>query len=160
MKKHLYQEVYIVGVDSTVSAHGEITVCPTFECLLTYLKTKNISVNSDLRVLHGTLTSAKSIPKDLKGRQPFIILLDPDDGNLGILLDSDTDDAYDELAAEVEATLDNPEVATFFFEIGDVFILYGYELSLTFAVDEDDLDEDIIADCLTISKAAKELANE
>lgn len=160
MKKHLYQEVYIVGVDSTVSAHGELTVCPSFEDLLTYLKTKNISVNSDLRVLHGVLTSAQSIPKDLKGRQPFIMLVDPDDESQGILLDSDTDDAYEELADEVENTLRNPEAATFFFEIENVFILYGYELSLTLAVDEDDLDEDIITDCLKISKSAKELAND
>lgn len=156
--KYLYSEVYVVGVDSTVSAHGELTVCESFESLITYLKTKNVSVNSDLRVLHGVLTSAQSIPKDLKGRQPFLMLVDPYDENHGILLDSDTDDNCDELAIEIESVLENAEVATFFFEIDCVYILYGYELSLILAVDEDDLDEEIISDCLEISKAAKELA--
>jgi len=158
MEKYLYKEVYVVGVDSTVSAHGELTVCDSFEKLLTYLKTKNVSVNSDLRVLHGVLTSAKSIPKELKGRQPFIMLKDPEADGYGILLDSDTDDDCEELGAEIESVLQNPEVATFFFEIEHVYILYGYEISLTLAVDEDDLDEEIISDCLQISEAAKELA--
>ena len=56
--------------------------------------------------------------------------------------------------------LGREEVASFFFEIDDVYILYGYELSLTLAVDEDDVDEEIISDCLEIGEAARQLSTE
>jgi hypothetical protein len=157
MEKYLYDEVYVVGADSIVSSGGELTVCGSFESLLDYLKTKNVSVNSDLRVLHGVLTSAKSIPANFKNRQPFILLQDPESTDHGLLLDPDTDDNCKELALEIEKMLESEEVASFFFEIDHVYILYGYELSLTLSVDEDDLDEEIITDCLEIAQAAREL---
>ena len=157
MDKYLYEEVYVVGADSIVSSGGELTVHGSFESLLEYLKTKNVSVNSDLRVLHGTLTSAKSIPGDLKNRQPFILLKDPDKENHGVLLDPDTENNCNDLALEIARILMHEEIASFFFEIDHVYILYGYELSLALSVDEDDIDEEIIADCLEIAKDAKDL---
>jgi hypothetical protein len=160
MDKFLYDEIFLVGTDSTVTTTGELTVCESFEELLVYLRTKNISVNSDLRILHGVLTSAKTIPKDLMGRQPFIILKDPDSKDHGILLDSSADDNYTELATEIEEALESEEVASFFFEIDDVYVLYGYELSLALAVDEDDIDEAIISDCLEIGESARKLSIE
>lgn len=160
MEQHLYKEVYVVGADHIISSGGDLVVCPSFEDLLIYLKTKSVSVNSDLRVLHGVLTSAKTIPKDLKSRQPFILLQDPQTADHGILLESTADDDCSELAAEIEGVLTSEEAASFFFEIEDVYILYGYELSLALSVDEDDLDEDIIADCLEIADAASNLNTE
>lgn len=157
MKKYLYNEVFIVGADSAVSESGDVIACATFEDLLTYLRTKSVNINSDLRVLHGVLTSAQSIPNDLKGRQPFIILKDPRPGDHGILLDSDTDDDCGELAEEIERILGEEEIASFFFEIDHVYILYGYELNLTLSVDEDDLVEEIVADCVEIADAARKL---
>jgi len=159
MDEHLYKEVYIVGTDSAVSAGGELTVCSSFETLLSHLKTKNISINSDLRVLHGVLTSARSIPKDFKNRQPFLLLKDPDTADHGVLLDADADDC-DELAACIEHTLGSEEIASFFFEIEHVYILYGYELSLAMSIDEDDLDEDTITSCIEVAEAAKKLNTE
>lgn len=160
MEEYLYKEVYVVGVDHNLSAGGELIVCGSFEDLLNYLKTKSVSINSDLRVLHGVLTSAQTIPNDLRSRQPFILLQDPRSSEHGILLDSDTDNDCNELASEIERILEGEEVASFFFEIDDVYILYGYELSLALSVDEDDLDEDIIEDCLKISEAAENLKDE
>ena len=157
MEKYLYKEVYIVGPDSLVSDSGELTVCEFFEDLLNHLKTKNVSINSDLRVLHGILTSAKSIPKDLKSRQPFILLEDLSSSGQGLLLDPDTDNECEELAQEIERVLTSEGIASFFFQIDQVYILYGYELSLTLSIDESDIDEDIIKDCLSIGIAARKL---
>lgn len=102
MDKHLYDEVYVVGADSAVSAGGELTVCGSFESLLEYLKTKSVSINADLRVIHGVLTSARSIPSDFKNRQAFILLKDPESSDHGILLDSDAENSCSELASEIE----------------------------------------------------------
>jgi hypothetical protein len=159
MDEYLYKEVYVVGTDNMVSASGELVVCSSFEKLLDHLKTKNISINSDLRVIHGVLTSARSIPKDFKNKQPFIMLKDPDKENYGVLLDADGD-SCDELGEEIEMTLASEDTAAFFFEIEHVYILYGYEMSLVMSVDEDDLDEDAIECCMEIGDAARKLNTE
>jgi len=156
MDKYLYKEVYVVGTDCAVTISGELTVCGSFESLLNHLKTKNVSINSDLRVLHGVLTSAKSIPKDFKDKQPFLLLEDPDSKEHGIVRDADAD-SCEELATEIMTILDSEEVASFFFEIENVYILYGYELSLAMSVDDDDLDEDIIETCIEVAEEARKL---
>lgn len=156
MEQYLYNEVYVVGTDVTISAGGDLVVCSSFEDLLNYLGAKNVSINSDLRVIHGVLTSAQSIPKDLKGLQPFILLKSPENDH-GILFDADADDDCAELAAEIEKILESGEIASFFFEIDNVYILYGYELSLTLSVDEGDLAEEIISECLEVAEAARKL---
>ena len=159
MDKHLYNEVYVIGTDSTVSAGGELTICSSFEDLLAHLKTKNISINSDLRVLHGVLTSARSIPKDFKDKQPFLLVKDPEKEDHGVLLDADAD-SCEELADGIEMALSSEVIASFFVEIEHVYILYGYELSLAMSVDEDDLDEDTITSCLEVAEAARKLNTE
>lgn len=163
MEKYLYEEVYVVGTDGAVSYAGELTICGSFEDLLSYLKTKNVSINSDLRVLHGVLTPAKTIPNDFKNRQPFILLKDPDSTGHGIMLDADAENDCNELALEIEMILDaerSEEIASFFFEIDHIYILYGYELSLTLSIDEGDLDEEIIENCLDVAKEARKLNTE
>lgn len=154
----LYKEVYIVGVDTTVTPSGELIVCDSYERLLNHLKTKNISICSDLRVIHGVLTSAKSIPKNLKNQQAFIIIVDQENYWHGVMLDSESDDDCEALAYEVKSTLKGNKVANFFFEIDQIFILYGYELNIVMSVDEDDIDEgDTINTCQEIADIAKKL---
>lgn len=154
---HLYEEVYVVGVDHTVTPLGELKIFDKYERLLSHLKTKNVSVCSDVRVVHGVLTSAKSIPKDLRNKQAFILLFDPRSESQGILFDSDADDNYQELATEIQKLLVSEEAASFFFEIDDVYILYGYELGVVMSTDEDDLDEEIISICREIADEASKL---
>lgn len=154
---HLYEEVYIVGVDHTVTPLGELEIFDQYERLLSHLRTKNISICSDTRVIHGMLTSAKSIPKDLCGKQAFILLFDPNSGSQGILFDSGSDNNCQELATEIQKLLVSEEAASFFFEIDDVYILYGYELNVVMSVDEDDLDEEIISTCKKIADEAAKL---
>jgi len=159
LEQSLYKEVYVVGVDNTTSPSGELRVYDSFEKLLTHLRMKNISVCSDLRVVHGVLTSAKSIPKNRRGRGAFILLEDPETSEHGILLDSDSDDCV-ELASEIERALVGPETASFFFTIDHVYILYGYELNVGLSVDEDEIHEDFIADCMLIAEVAKKQLGE
>jgi hypothetical protein len=153
----LYEEVYVVGVDTTTTPSGELTVCSSYEQLITHLKTKNISICSDLRTLHGVLTSAKSIPKELKNQQPFIIAVNQENYSHGIILDSESDN-YEELGYEIESLLKGNEVANFLFGMDQIFILYGYELTIVMSVDEDDInDDDTINKCKEIAEAAKKL---
>ena len=154
IERHLYEEVYVVGVDNTVTSSGELVVCDSFEKLLSHLKTKNVSVSGDLRVVHGVLTSARAIPKELYNKTAFILLVDQETAEHGILLDSDVDD-FEELAEEIQRVLKSEEAASFFIDIDSVYILYGYELQIRMTVSEEDLDEEPIATCLKIAEAAE-----
>lgn len=151
----LYEEVYIVGVDSTITPAGEVVVCGSYEQLLDHLKTKNTSICYDLRVIHGVLTSAKSIPKKLYSRQAFIIVVNQENNSHGTILDSDSDDSFEELAYEVRSLLKGNKVTSFFFGMDQIFILYGYELNIVMSVDEDDIDDITINTCQEIADVAK-----
>jgi len=160
MDDFLYREVFIIGTDNTMVSDGELEICETFEDLLTFLKRKNAMVDSDLRVIHGVITPATAIPRDLQSRNVFFLIKDPTDESRAVLKDSDSEDDFIELADEIEKMLGSEEIASFLFEIEDVYIVYGHELTLALTVDEDDLDEEIIASCLEIGEAAKNLKAE
>lgn len=154
----LYEETYIIGVDNTVTPSGELVMCDSYEQLLDHLKTKNVSICHDLRVIHGVLTSAKSIPKDLKNRQAFIIVVDSENPSHGVILDSESDDNYEALSYEIRTLLKGNAVENFCFGIDQIFILYGYELSIVMSVDEDDVDDgDTIKECQKVADIAKKL---
>jgi len=153
----LYEEVYIVGVDTTITPSGELTVCGSYEQLITHLKTKNISICSDLRVIHGVLTSAKTIPKELKNQQPFIVIISQENHSRGTIYDSESDN-YEELAYEISSLLKRNDMVNFLFEMDHIFVVYGYELSIVMSVDEDDIDAgDTIEKCKEIADVAERL---
>lgn len=154
----LYEEVYIAGVDTAITPSGELVVCSSYEQLLSYLKTKNISICSDLRVIHGILTSAISIPRDLKNQQVFIVVIDQENHSHGVMLDSESDDDYKKLAYEIRSLLKGNESVKFLYGIDQIFILYGYELSIVMSVDEDDIETgDTIETCKSIADVAEKL---
>lgn len=158
IEDYLYQEVFVVGVDHITAASGELMVLKSFEDLINHLSTKHIGVNSDLRALHGVITSAKAIPRDFCGRSAFILIVDPEVEGYGLLIDSDAEDNCQDLAAEIEKLLVNEEIAANFVEIDNVYVLYGYEMSIILSVDENDLDEEMIVGCAKVGNSAKELA--
>jgi hypothetical protein len=155
--RFLYQEVFVVGVDHVTSIAGELKICESFEDMVEYLRSKTVGISLDLRVLHGVLTSAKAIPNDFCGRQAYILLTDPEGDGYGSFLDSTADDSCEELAEEIEKLLSSEEIAVSFLEIDDVYVLYGYELNIILSVDEDEIDEELIAQCLKAGEKAKEL---
>lgn len=157
LNKHLYSEVFVVGVDNITAKSGELAAFKSFENLIEHLGTKSIGINSDLRAMHGVLTSAKAIPNNFCGRQAFILIADPENPGYGLLIDSDSDNDCGELAKEIENLLKSEEIAANFVEIDNVFILYGYEINIILSVDEDEIDEEMIASCVEVGKRAKEL---
>ena len=154
----LYEETYIVGVDNIVTSSGELTICDSYEQLLDHLKTKNVSICTDLRVIHGVLTSAKSIPKNLKNQHAFIIVVNSENPLHGVILDSESDDNCEELAYEVRTLLKGNVVKSFDFGMDQIFILYGYELNIVMSVDEDDIDENgTMKTCQEVADIARKL---
>lgn len=155
----LFEEVYVVAPDSNASASGYVKVFKSFEDLLAHLKSKNPGLTSDLRVVHGVLTPAEVIPSDMRERLAFLVIEDPTKPGDGILLDADVDNDYKELAERIEEVLENEDVADFYFEVEDIFIMYGYELNLVLSVNEDELEEKTIEVCKEIAADAALLLN-
>lgn len=143
----------MVGTDYITSSAGELGIYKSFEDLVEYLATKTANINSDIRVLHGVLTSATTIPQDFCGRQAYILVSTKD--GYGITMDSDSDNDCVELASEIEKLLSEEE--TELHSIEDVFILYGYEINVILSVDEGDVDEEMMKMCAEAGRRAKAL---
>lgn len=152
----LFKEVFITGPDYARSSSGTLSVFDTLEDLVEYLRGKMISISSGVRVLHGYLTPAAVIPKNLRKCVPFIIVEDPTFEGQGMIHDSDGED-YEDVAMEIESVLDREEVASSFADISHIFILYGYELSVVMTVDEEELSENRIKLSAEVSEDAKKL---
>jgi hypothetical protein len=154
LERYKFKEVYVAGTDHTVASGGDLIGFDSLESLLDYLKEKNPSIcGTEIRVVHGVLTPARSIPANFESQTIFILI--EDSFEEGLLLDSSAE-TPEELAGEIEKALNSSEMAAEMIDIDDVFILYGHELNVCLSVDEEDIDEDIIETCLKVAKAAEE----
>lgn len=152
----LFKEVYVVGADHIVSSSGPLKAFENLEDLLGFLAKKNVSTNSDLRVLHGYLTPAAVIPRELGNCNPYILIEDPYSLGNGLIFEADAED-FEELAEEVEEALQSQEVSAFFAEMENAYLFYGYELNVVLSVNEEDLDDDRMKIFEFVSTIAKDI---
>jgi hypothetical protein len=162
VRKKIGKEVFVVGTDGDVET-GDIDVFDTVEELNEHLSRLNPIAESNITVIHGILTSAEYIPDDI-GHGAFVIALDPGDPDTGAIFEvMETDPS--KLADIVEDLVTNEggSIYTAANELGtvtieDVFIIYGYELTLGYSVSEDEVDEGIIEECKEIADVANKTA--
>lgn len=145
--------------------HGvsvEIFVTTELMVLVEYLKRLTPSLDYDSVVLHGILTKASSIPKNLRGKKAFIILEDIYSVDQALVLEAGVQ-SDKELAEKIDAIIDGDDKHlvplpwknyAVDVDIADVYILYGYEPSVILSLDEEELDEEIIDTCKKIAKDA------
>jgi len=145
--------VYVVGIDGARGT-GDIEACESFEELNAHLKTLSTSTETDLMVLHGIITSARYIPAEV-GRNVYIIVQDPDDPGSGCIYETDYPDSDDLVALITEiVTLGDEHYKLI--DIDNVYVMYGYEVSTGFSVDEGELDEELFEQCEEVVKHIKE----
>ena len=153
LERYKFKEAFVAGTDHTVITSGDLIAFESLETLLEHLKTKNPSVSgNEVRVLHGVVTPARSIPADFDGQTIFILV----EGYYeeGIVFDSSAE-TPEELADEIEKVMNDPEIAVELTDIDDIYILYGQELNTCLSVDEDDIDDEMIDACKKVAKAAE-----
>ena len=141
----------------------EIFTTTELMVLVEYLKRLTPSLDYDTVVLHGILTKASSIPKNLRGKKAYIILDDIYSADQALVLEAGVQ-SDKELAEKINAIIDGNDNHllplpwrnyTIDTDIDDVYILYGYEVSIVLSLDEEELDDEIIDTCKKIANDAK-----
>jgi hypothetical protein len=153
IEKFIGEEVFIVAPDETCmddDQSSEMHVTGNFMELVEDLQGKG-ETDLPLRVVNGILTTARNIPNDLFGKNPWLVVVNPLDPDIGYLIELYVDNS-DDVAEAIERIIDEGRGLM---DIDDIFILYGYELNICLAVNEDELDEDSIETCKKIATKAE-----
>lgn len=150
------------GNNNQHGASVEIFVTTELMTMVEYLRRLTTSLDYDIVVLHGILTKASSIPKNLRGKKAYIILEDIYNADQALILEVGTQSDKG-LAEKINALIEGkggslPSLPWRNYavdvDIEDVFILYGYEVSVILSLDEEELDEEIIDTCKKIADDA------
>jgi len=159
--KYIGKEVFVVGVDDT-NPSGPLEVFDSAEEMFTYLKTQiEIGVDADVRVLHGVLTKADTLPHSTRGKAGFLLAFDEYmestyEANAGCIVEQCFSDV-NELANEIENMVGTSIGPIATVDIDYLYILYGYELKTFVNIDLEDLDEENIDVCKKIALETEEV---
>jgi hypothetical protein len=158
LKDLVKKEVFVVCGDEDED-RGEIFITNNWDDLLTHMKTLSPGIDSSTRVFHGIIYSAEFLPNSFNKENVYVIFQDPEDDQQGFVTEADTSSVSgvaDDIASLVEGQAMNVFDADL--TIDNVFLLYGYQLQTCMAVDEDEIDDQIIEACEEIVDEADEVA--
>jgi hypothetical protein len=146
----LAREIFIVtGAEEEETT--DIFFTADIDALKLHLLYMDPIVDNDIRVLHGMLTSAKCLPPSFHGKSVFLVAIDPKSLKSGCVVESACDSPGD-LAEEIEGVIEQGgPFNSFVVGIEDIFVFYGYQLSLALTINGDDLDEEVIESCKLIA---------
>ena len=119
---------------------------------INYINKLTPSLDFRTKILHGILTKATTLSKNLRGKTAFVITDDVYDTNKATIDESDAQ-SDKELAEAVDMALLCSQSS----DIDDIYILYGYEISIILTLDEEGLDEEIIDTCQKIVSDIKRI---
>lgn len=121
----------------------------------------------DTKVFHGVLSTAYSIPPDLKHENCYIIIFGAGYSPTsiqGVIYQCECDNDPGLLAIEIEELVSWQHKTyhnqMFTSDIDDIFILYGYEVGTGLCIDTESIDDEVISTCKTIVLKAKEMLEE
>lgn len=143
------KEVFVVGPEED-EVEGELMVFTELPDLLEYLISKSTGLESEIRVLHGVVTAAETIPQELdfKNIDVYILIDDNVVAEKGVIM-SFEDSSAEDLAAIVEdLVLSGGMIPTLAPQnIDNIMLLYGYELYIGLAINPAEIKEDKIERC-------------
>lgn len=162
------KEIFLAYSEESNDKQGatvEIYITTELLTMVEYLKRLTPSLDYDVVVLHGVLTKASNIPQNLRGKKAFIILEDIYSQDQAFLIEAGVK-TDKELAEKVSSLIDDNTQSPIpipwkehpmSVEIEDVYILYGYVVSVILSLDEEELDEEIVDTCKKIADDAKSI---
>jgi hypothetical protein len=150
ISQYVGKEVFIV-VGSEDEEAGDIGVFETWGELVEQLKTLTPTSDPETRIFHGILTTGEFLPSSFHGKSVFIIYIDPYEDAKGNIVES-TSGSSRVLAEEIGSimTLGGP-MSDMKIDIDDIYVLYGYQLETCLSVNDEDVDEEVIATCKEIA---------
>lgn len=152
-------EVFVVGIDVSTALSGPLNIFKSYEEVLDHLNNLNPVIDSDTKVLHGILTSAEVLPSSFNNSQPFIIIKDPNDDEIGSIIEIEDDNNVEDLADKITGLIvwaGNIEISCTP-EIDNIFVLYGYEVDMVLSITEDNMDEQQIEEGKEILNSIKKI---
>lgn len=157
MNHILGKEIFIVTGLEEEDETSEIFITEELVSLKAYLSYLDALVD-EVRVLHGVLTPAKSLPPSFRGKSVFLVAIDPSSMKTGYVIESSSTTPHD-LARDIESVVQlggpfDSAVAG----IEDLFVFYGYQLGLGFTINEDEMDDEIIDTCQKLAEDADAVA--
>jgi hypothetical protein len=150
LKKYCNKEIFIVynEEDNHEDLPVELYITSEFMELVGYINKLTPSLDFGIKILHGMLTNASVLPKNLRGRTAFIIVENA--YNLDHALISESDAQSDKDLADVINSLLLHNKSINLLNMENIYILYGYEISTILSLNEEELDEEIIDTCQKI----------
>lgn len=157
LEGNLDGEIFLVYNDEQNDKGDPVKICvfSEFMELIDCLRKLTPSIDFETKILHGILTKAYSLPKNLRGKAAFIIVNDIYNPDHALIIESGAQSDKD-LASIIDSMLvyDGPDsIAPLGIE--SIYILYGYEISTILSLDEEEIDEEIIDTCQEIANDAK-----
>jgi hypothetical protein len=153
-KEHLGREIFVAGYDGDLES-GELGMFDSISDLNNFLSSMSPVSETNLTVLHGILTSAEYIPEDI-GAGAHVVVVDPRDEDNGCVYEFIGSDA-DGLVKIIEELMSETHKDLGDLTIDNIFILYGYEMSMCYAVNEEEVDEQAIEDSQKIAESANKM---
>ena len=150
----LHKEVFVLGPDEDVALSTETLMFETFEALAEHMKTMPVSMDDDLRILHGYLTSAKTLPSIMRGKKAYIIIEDSDNQGETKIVEVEPSARIEGLSQEITEIIKDDFNMT---DIDHVYVLYGYVINIILAPDDEDLDDEVKETCEEISKEVEQI---
>lgn len=150
ISKYVGKEVFLV-IGSEDEAIGDIDVFENWVDLVEKLKTLTPASDPETRIFHGILTLGEFIPSSFHGKSAFIVCIEPYEDSKGNIVES-TGGGPADLAEEISSLMHLGGVMSGMrVDIDDIYILYGYQLEPCLSVNDDDMDDEIIAVCNEIA---------
>ena len=149
------KEVFVLGVEEEVMDSGPLVAFINMDDLIFYMKDEvTPSTDNEICVLHGILSSAETLPNDLKNSTAFVLIESSDIEEAGLIM-TESFDEVNNLIKAIENIVDKNMGSISSVDIKSIYILYGYEIKTIMSIDEEDIDEEIIDTCKEIAKEAK-----
>lgn len=154
IRNYIGKSVFIVGYDGDVEI-GDIDAFETIEALNEHLSSLSPISETNLTVLHGILTSSECIPEDI-GLGVYLVVTESEEVDTGCVFEvsSGMQESLTELIEEVLSGDKDGFVDT---AIDNVFVLYGYEMSMCYAVNKDQIDDKTLEESQEIADVANKM---
>lgn len=150
LKNSCNKEIFLVYNDEKNDEGIPVKICIMFEFmdLIDHLKKLIPNIDCETKILHGVLTQAFNLPKNLRGKTAFIII---NSSSNALIMETDSTSDKD-LALTITSILtnNNPNFIPPL-KIENIYILYGYEITTVLSLDEEEIDEEIINTCQKIA---------
>jgi len=134
---YLHKEIFLITTNTNLTAESNEDPLEIFTDVVDanlYLQEKEDDEIEKLVAYHGILARAHTIPEWIGNAPPFLVIEDIGSRGTGIIVETNAR-TPEEVSEEVQKVFKDRDLASFGFTIDDIFVLYGYEVTIAYCVD-------------------------